>query len=61
MFYNEEGLRTEWKIYDFNNDLIQLYLTTYESGLISFEESYTNIRDNDLENSDYLKLIYLYK
>lgn len=60
--YNEEGLEVEFRILTDDDQLSQLYTTTYdEIGLIKYRESWTSIRNGNLETADYEKTVYVYK
>jgi hypothetical protein len=56
-----EGRRIEMAVYNQDNQLIQLYRTHYDDkGLITYQEEFTSIRNNDPEQSNYVKTIYQY-
>ena len=60
--YNEKNQVISFSCYDKNFKLIQLYKKTYDkSGLTLYWESYTDIIDEDIKQSNYHKAIYKYR
>lgn len=59
--YNDLGLLMEQRISNNRGELSQVYLTNYNpNGLIASKESYTSIKNNNIETAKHKKKVYVY-